>query len=53
MTTISTKYNDGNAEARTVQLRSAKVEESQIANLVKSSFESLPTDAQNKLNAAV
>lgn len=51
MTTQSIKYNDGNADARTTQLRAAKVEESQIANLVKSRFEQLPADAQSKLNA--
>lgn len=48
--TIATKYNNGDVQARTTQLRNAKVEENQIANLVKSQFESLSSDVQAKLN---
>ena len=44
------RYNDGNTEARTTQLRNAKVEESQIGNLVGSRFESLTPEIQAKLN---
>lgn len=47
----ATKYNDGNTDARTNLLRTAKVEESQIATLAKSRFETLPKDVQEKLNA--
>lgn len=49
----ATKYNDGNTDARTNLLRTAKVEESQIATLAKSRFETLPKDVQEKLNAPV
>lgn len=48
--TTAAKYNNGNVEARTSQLRNAKIEENQIANLVKSQFESLSSDVQAKLN---
>lgn len=48
--TTATKYNDGNADARTTLLRTAKVEEGQIATLAKSQFEALPKDVQDKLN---
>jgi hypothetical protein len=44
------RYNDANPETRTVQLRNAKVEEAQIAQLTKSRFENLSTDIQAKLN---
>ena len=50
--TAVTRYNDGNLEARTTQLQSAKVEEGRIAELAKSQFEQLPTDIQSKLNSA-
>jgi hypothetical protein len=50
--TAATRYNDGNPEARTTQLRSAKVEEAQIQQLVKSRFENLSHNVQAKLNAA-
>lgn len=49
----ATKYNDGSTDARTNLLRIAKVEESQIATLAKSRFETLPKDVQEKLNAPV
>ena len=45
-----TRYNDGNSEARTAQLRNAKVEEGQIEQLVKSRFENLTPDVRAKLN---
>lgn len=48
--TAATRYNDGNLEARTIQLRNAKVEEAQIEQLVKSRFENLAPDIQAKLN---
>lgn len=48
--TTATKYNDANAEARTNLLRTAKIEESQIATLARSTFETLPKDVQDKLN---
>jgi hypothetical protein len=51
-TQAATKYNDANAETRTTLLRSAKVEEGQIASLAKSRFEALPKDVQDKLNNA-
>ncbi|HKU50548.1 MAG TPA: hypothetical protein VJP79_11395 [Nitrososphaera sp.] len=44
------RYNDGNPDARTTQLRNAKVEEGQIAQLTKSRFENLTVDIQAKLN---
>ena len=47
--TAATRYNDGNPEARTIQLRNAKVE-AQIEQLVKSRFENLTPDIQAKLN---
>jgi len=50
--TPATRYNDGNPEARTTQLRSAKVEEGKIVELAKSRFEQLSTDIQGKLNSA-
>jgi hypothetical protein len=46
----ATRYNDGNAEARTTQLRNAKVEEAQIEQLAKSRFENLAPEIQSKLN---
>jgi hypothetical protein len=49
----ATKYNDANADTRTTLLRTAKVEESQIATLAKSRFEALPKDVQDKLNNPV
>lgn len=49
----ATKYNDGNTDARTNLLRTAKVEENQIATLAKSRFETLPKDVQEKLNSQV
>ena len=51
--TAATKYNDANADARTSLLRNAKIEESQIATLAKSKFETLPKDVQDKLNTPV
>ena len=51
-TSNATKYNDASPEVRTTQLRNAKVEESQISNLVKSRFESLSTEVQAKLNSS-
>jgi hypothetical protein len=48
--TAATRYNDGNPEARTTQLRNAKVEEAQIQELAKSRFENLAADVQAKLN---
>jgi len=50
--TAATRYNDGSPEARTTQLRSAKVEEGKIVELTKSRFEQLSTDIQSKLNSA-
>ena len=44
------RYNDGNPEARTTQLRNAQVEEAQIPQLTKSRFENLTVDIQAKLN---
>ena len=52
-TQTATKYNDANADARTSLLRNAKIEESQIATLAKSRFETLPRDVQDKLNTPV
>ena len=49
----ATKYNDANADVRTTLLRTAKVEESQIATLANSRFEALPKDVQDKLNSSV
>jgi hypothetical protein len=40
--TAATRYNDGNLEARTIQLRNAKVEEARIEQLVKSPADSGP-----------
>lgn len=48
---VATRYNNGNAEARTTQLRNAKVEESQIQELSRTQFEKLPEPIQEKLNA--
>lgn len=48
--TAATRYNDGNPEARITQLRNAKVEEAQIEQLVKSRFENLKPEIQEKLN---
>lgn len=48
--TAATRYNDGNLEARTIQLRNPKVEEARIEQLVKSRFENLAPDIQAKLN---
>lgn len=50
--TAATRYNDGSSDARTTQLRSAKVEEGRIVELAKSRFEQLSTDVQGKLNSA-
>lgn len=44
------RYNDGNPEARTTQLRNAQVEEAQIPQLTKSRFENLAPEVQAKLN---
>jgi hypothetical protein len=49
-TIAATRYNDGNPEARTTQLRNAKVEEAQIGQMVKSRFENLTPEIQGKLN---
>lgn len=49
--TQAAKYDNANAETRTTLLRSAKVEEGQIATLAKSKFEALPKDVQEKLNS--
>ena len=49
-TQAATKYNEANADIRTTLLRTAKIEESQVATLAKSKFESLPKDVQEKLN---
>lgn len=49
-TSTAARYNDGNPEARSTQLRNAKVEETQIEQLVKSRFENLAPDIQAKLN---
>jgi hypothetical protein len=49
----ATRYNDGNPETRTSQLRNAKVEESQIEQLAKSRFENLAPEIQAKLNTVV
>lgn len=46
----ASRYNDGNPEARTTQLRNAKVEEAQIGQLVKSRFENLTPEIQSRLN---
>jgi hypothetical protein len=46
----ASRYNDGNPEARTSQLRNAKVEEAQIGQLVKSRFENLTPEIQSRLN---
>lgn len=51
--TAATKYNDSNTEARTTLLRTAKIEEGQIATLAKSTFEALPKEVQDKLNKPV
>jgi hypothetical protein len=51
--TAATKYNDANADVRTTLLRTAKIEESQIATLAKSRFETLPKDVQDKLSGPV
>jgi len=47
------KYNAANADARTALLRTAKIEESQLATLAKSTFETLPKDVQDKLSNPV
>jgi hypothetical protein len=47
-----TTYDNANAEDRVKQLRSAKVEESQIQELSKTQFENLPQPVQEKLNAS-
>jgi hypothetical protein len=47
-----TTYNNANAEDRVKQLRTAKVEESQIQELSKTQFENLPQPVQEKLNAS-
>jgi hypothetical protein len=43
-----TTYNNGVAEERVKQLRDTKVEESQIQELSKIQFESLPKPVQEK-----
>jgi hypothetical protein len=48
--TAATRYNDGNPDERSSQLRIAKVEEGRIQQLVKSRFENLAPDIQAKLN---
>jgi len=50
--TVASRYNDGSSDARTSQLRNAKVEEGRIVELAKSRFEQLSTDVQGKLNSA-
>jgi hypothetical protein len=50
--TNSINYNNADNVERTIQLRNAKVEESQIPVHVKARFETLPQDVQNKLNAS-
>jgi|GEM_PF-3374580 len=47
----ASRYNDGNPEARTTQLRNAKVEEARIGQLVKSRFENLTPEIQSRLNS--
>ena len=44
------RYNDGNPEERTNQLRNAEVEEAKIAQATKSRFENLNPEIQEKLN---
>jgi hypothetical protein len=44
-------YNNANAEERTKQLRSVKVEESRIQEWSRTQFENLPQPVQEKLNA--
>ena len=51
--TVATKYNEASPEARTALLRTAKIEEPQIAALAKSTFETLPKEVQDKLNNPV
>jgi hypothetical protein len=51
MTQLTT-YNNANAEERTKQLRSAKVEESRIQEWSRTQFENLPQPVQEKLNAS-
>lgn len=50
-TQTATEYNEANTEARTSLLRTANIEESQIATLAKSRFETLPKNVQDKLNS--
>jgi len=50
--TNSVTYNNADTNERTKQLRTAKIEESQIAGHAKARFETLPQDVQNKLNAS-
>jgi len=45
-------YNNANAEERTKQLRSAKVEEARIQEWSRTQFENLPQPVQEKLNAS-
>jgi len=45
-------YNNANADERTNQLRTAKVEESQVQELSSKQFENLPLPVQEKLNAS-
>jgi hypothetical protein len=47
-----TTYNNANVEERTKQLRTAKVEESQIQELSRTQFENLPQPIQERLNAS-
>jgi hypothetical protein len=47
-----TTYNIANAEERTKQLRTAKVEESGIQEWSRTQFENLPQHVQEKLNAS-
>jgi hypothetical protein len=47
-----TTYNNANVEERTKQLRTAKVEESQIQELSRTQFEKLPQPIQERLNTS-
>ena len=48
----SANYNNADANERTKQLRTAKIEESKIAGYANGRFESLPVDVQNKLTSS-
>jgi hypothetical protein len=45
-------YNNANAEERTKQLRSVKVEESRIQEWSRTQFENLPQPVQERLKAS-